>query len=91
MYRNGGPALTGSDAKLSKLITEYKAENERCSAKISELKERLSGHKRKFKADSCYVNSSHGSPNTNERGSGRKDPYVRARRANEIVYFRQRV
>ena len=32
---------TESDARLNKLIADYRAENERCTAKINELKERL--------------------------------------------------
>ena len=32
---------TASDARLNKLIEDYRAENERCTQKINELKERL--------------------------------------------------
>lgn len=33
---------TASDARLTKLITDYRRENERCTSKINELKQKLS-------------------------------------------------
>ena len=36
-----GELVTASDARLNKLIRDYRMENERCTSKINELKERL--------------------------------------------------
>ena len=41
MRRSEGVEPTESDARLNKLIEEYRAENERCTEKIAELKQRL--------------------------------------------------
>ena len=37
----GGAEPTASDLRLNKLIADYKAENERCTHKINDLKQRL--------------------------------------------------
>jgi hypothetical protein len=36
--------MTGSELRLSQLIQEYRHENERCTSKINELKEKLNAH-----------------------------------------------
>lgn len=46
-HRDGGvlprdDETTASDARLSKLINDYRRENERCTSKINELKQKLS-------------------------------------------------
>ena len=35
---------TPSDSRLNKLINDYRVENERCTQKINELKQRLAQH-----------------------------------------------
>ena len=39
--QSSGLEMTPSDARLNKLIEDYRAENERCTSKINELKVRL--------------------------------------------------
>ena len=41
---DGSEDVTASDVRLSKLITNYRRENERCTAKINELKQRLADY-----------------------------------------------
>ena len=36
--------MTGSELRLSQLISEYRQENERCTQKINELKDKLNAH-----------------------------------------------
>lgn len=48
--------LSSSDLRLSKLIEDYRAENERCTHKITELKDMLSSPQNDRFDASGYIN-----------------------------------
>ena len=62
--RGGSMRQSDSEQRLNQLIEEYRQENERCTSKINDLKERLRAHQNQ----QSRINASNKSPRQNAEG-----------------------